>query len=302
MSKTKLYLGHMPLILRDLKYLLDNEAGILSHIAKLKGQRSLSYATGRALLKHALINEGLLCNESLLPKIIYSELGKPKIDLNHVNFNLSHSQNLMALALGFNSLGVDIEQCDERRLKPCLLNRVLSEVELSYLNNQSSISDKALFFIRQWTLRECFLKALGLSIFNMDKLVIDPNHNKISTKDAIQGIIASFNINVHEYFGDNDKIYQLNDFNKTSSNHLYLEASNFIDSPLDYAYQDVKRSNDGSLYFQLSVFLELAYDYYDNLEQAVTDNLEIWLYIDSDKNIGAFKQINYVPQTIFTVN
>lgn len=313
MTKTKLYLGFMPLILQDLKYLLNNELAINSHIDALKGTRALSYTCGRALIKYALLNEGVIAQNELLPNITYSNLGKPSLDSKGIYFNLSHSNQVMALSLGPYEQGVDIELCNEKRLRPSLLQKVLNESELHCLNAKSSSYEQALFFTRQWTLRECLVKSQGNSIFSMDSLEIDPVNMTIKAANYPLGIIATFEINMSEYFNSNDKIYHLESFEMPKSSlKVTLDKINCTCAcphdlklgTLDYSHPDVKRLEKAHCY-QLSVFLECDYEKYQSLQLAVADNLEIWGCFAVNNAIcqhSPFTPIKCSPKAVFTVN
>lgn len=324
MPKTKLYIGAMPLLWQDLKSLLENESCISDKLNTLKGHRALSYGSGRALLKYALLKDGILSKDSLLPNISYSDLGKPKLDGNKAAFNLSHSNNLMALSLGSNAQGVDIEFCNEARLRKTLLQRVLSLRELELLQALKSTYEQALFFTRQWTLRESLLKVMGHSVFSMDRLLIDPDNKTIKVAGYPQGIIATFKINMRKYLAVNDKILHLHGTDSASCDLLIndqarlniKENQSFTKGPnrseyLDYFEQVDKGLNDFAACFQVSVFLELCYQSYDTLEHAVSDNLEIWSHqvVDSHNDrvencevFEPFQEIKCVPQAIFKVN
>lgn len=317
MTKTRLYLGLMPLILQELKYLLNNEFAIKSHVDALMAKRVLSYTCGRALLKYALLNEGVIAQNELLPNIIYSELGKPSLESKDIYFNLSHSNEVMALSLGPYEQGIDIEFCNDKRIRPALLGKVLNESELHCLNAKSSVYEQALFFTRQWTVRECLVKYQANSIFSMNSLEIDPVNMTVKTSNCPVGIIATFEINMSEYLNSNDKIYHSESFEMPKSS-LKVTADASSDKTnctfacphdlklgtLDYAHPDDKRLEKAPCY-QLSVFLECDYKKYQSLQLAVADNLEIWGCFAVNNTIcqhSPFTPIKCSPKAVFAVN
>lgn len=240
--KTKLYLGQLSAIDGAFKHLLVNESKLLAYVDTLKEPRALTYRCGRALLKAALVHNNLIDSNKCLPHISYNSLGKPILDLPRYYFNLSHSHQMMALALGDHEMGVDIELIDNNRLKPPLLKRVLSPLELDLFYFSAH---QAAFFTQQWTVRECLVKVMGKSIFTMESLKIDASSHHISAHGYPQGIIACFALG-------NDKINQ-------NTDSLFL-----LPPGLDAS-------------FQVAIFLQLAYASYESLDQAVVEHLELWL-------------------------
>ena len=312
-SKTKLYLGEINSLVSSLSYLLDNEAAILEQAAAFKAERSLTYRGGRALLKAALLKDGLIGAGALIPTLSYNELGKPKMALDPYSFNLSHSHQLMALALGSHAMGVDVELCDTRRLRPALLKRVLSAQELQYFHaldnvtntdsrgySQSELMDKAVhsaqaaFFARQWTVRECLVKVMGKSIFTMDSIKLDLERCHIEAHDYPQGIIACFAIELRDLGIGNDKI------NHTTHSLCLISPS---------TAEDIGRGGTFGLAnhfsFQIAVFLQFAYAKQQSLEQAVAEHLEIWMHQPQAASTGLnadFKSVKVTPQVVFTIN
>lgn len=141
--------------------------------------RRKSLLAGRALLKFALVRNGLLSLHEPLPDIAYNASKKPYFTELPVHFNLSHSHGWMALSLGSQPQGIDIEAIDfKRRLKPHFLEYVLDLPELEYFKNLSPLDPVSYagreFFFLQWTLKECLLKLQGSSIFALKELKFDP--------------------------------------------------------------------------------------------------------------------------------
>lgn len=97
-----------------------------------------------------------------------NKYGKPYID-NHeyINFSISHCDGMIAVAFGEMPLGVDVEPL--REVKPSLAKYMCAENEYKYLTKPNS-------FIRLWTLKESYIKAIGMGLsyplkdisFNLD--------------------------------------------------------------------------------------------------------------------------------------
>ncbi|MDC0326179.1 4'-phosphopantetheinyl transferase superfamily protein, partial [bacterium] len=64
---------------------------------------------------------------------------------------------------GDNLLGVDVEKLD-RRTDPALAKRYFSRPEIDFLENCSSETDQRNTFLRIWTLKEAFIKAIGTGL------------------------------------------------------------------------------------------------------------------------------------------
>jgi len=89
------------------------------------------------------------------------EYKKPKS--NKLFFNISHSENLVGIALGDIDLGLDIEFKNKER-KDKLINYICSDEEINFIKEESD-------FYKIWTSKESLLKCLGIGIVNNIKEV-----------------------------------------------------------------------------------------------------------------------------------
>lgn len=100
-------------------------------------------------------------------KIVLEEnaQGKPRIrsvGKNVIYFNLSHSGDMGLFAFSLvGELGVDVEKIQDPYDGEKLAGRYFSPQETAYLTSVSQ-GEKARIFFRLWTLKEAYLKALGL--------------------------------------------------------------------------------------------------------------------------------------------
>lgn len=89
---------------------------------------------------------------------------KPRLDAaqaGELRFNLSHTQNMVVLALARGrEVGVDVEAVDRRAEVERLARRVFSEREQAWLGGAPPSERRAVFF-RGWTRKEAALKGLG---------------------------------------------------------------------------------------------------------------------------------------------
>ncbi|XP_027072872.1 uncharacterized protein LOC113775014 isoform X1 [Coffea eugenioides] len=132
----------------------------------------------RALLARALVRTTIAryqINSHVSPrslKFIKNVHGKPEVDWQHceqwrplpLHFNISHTSSLIACGVTVDSpIGIDVEK-KNRRLKHNVMSfaqRYFSKHEVQVL---SAISDPQLQlqeFIKLWTLKEAYVKALG---------------------------------------------------------------------------------------------------------------------------------------------
>ena len=97
------------------------------------------------LLKQALFFCGVAEGE-----INIAEHGKP--EMNHICFNLSHSQDLVVCAVSTKPVGVDIEKiaCAPEKIA----KRFFTPREVEYINSEED-------FYRLWTMKESYIKMTG---------------------------------------------------------------------------------------------------------------------------------------------
>jgi len=113
-------------------------------------------------------------------KFIYNKHGKPYLDIkqnsNNINFNLSHSNNLIVYAIAKNQeLGIDVEKFRNNFDINKLAKRYFSENELSIFEKVSE-NKKIKIFFSIWTKKEAFLKAKGMGIYTpLNKINVSSN-------------------------------------------------------------------------------------------------------------------------------
>ena len=136
------------------------------------------------------IGAGLLisCLAHIRESDIYvSEYGKPYAK-NGTFFNISHSGNCAALALGEYETGIDIENINENNLY--LAEHIFTKQELQWI----SFEPVARFHLL-WSIKESVLKAAGTGLYlSFPFLEICPEKNHIS----VNGTTYYFNYRVFE--------------------------------------------------------------------------------------------------------
>jgi len=124
---------------------------------------------------------------SLLPQSIILEkgyFGKLYVDGSNIFFNISHTNKSFILAFStLGRVGIDIEKLNGNEDIPSLLQYAFSENEVSYCKN-ANLNQR---FAEVWTLKEAFLKAVGVGL--LSKLTL------ISVKGASENKITQLKLN-----------------------------------------------------------------------------------------------------------
>lgn len=143
---------------------LDDALHMLSHHRRHKTMRyrfdrGKHLSAGAGLLLDIMLGEHGLRERDM--HYAEGEHGKPFF-ANHpeLHFNLSHSGNLVACALGHRPVGVDVQQL-VADLRPSLVRYIMSDQEIAALDALTTASSKCLLFTQLWTLKESYVKATG---------------------------------------------------------------------------------------------------------------------------------------------
>ena len=115
------------------------------------------------LLARKIISRKLNINFN---KIIISrdDSGRPFINNNNLNFSISHSGDYIAVSVGENLNGVDIETRARDNLDLNIAKRFFLPHEYNYLLNlNQDLKDLQTEFLKIWTLKESCLKCLNLN-------------------------------------------------------------------------------------------------------------------------------------------
>ncbi len=149
---------------------LDNFFIILSEDEKLRANRFYfekdknNFIITRGILR--ILLGKYIVQDSNKVVFKYNDYGKPIILNNNIQFNLSHSKNLVLYGFSKNlKLGVDIEFMREKVSYNNIAERFFSDYERQSLNSIPEPLQKEAFF-NGWTRKEAYikLKEKGLSI------------------------------------------------------------------------------------------------------------------------------------------
>jgi len=113
-----------------------------------------------------------------------TELKKPFIKNSSVKFNISHSNNLIAVAFDRNEIGVDVERIKD--FNNDIIDSILSDIEKKEYSKEIHKND---FLTKIWTVKESYTKMLGLGLsvdfdkisFSLDKDPIFYDNNYIKS-------------------------------------------------------------------------------------------------------------------------
>jgi 4'-phosphopantetheinyl transferase len=135
-------------------------------VLKFEMDRQRSIA-GKLLLLHAL-KQSDYWDKNYLPEISYTSFGRPYLKEHPVDFNISHSGNIVACSVIRNGrIGIDIEKVDPVDFAD--YGFVLDTNEIDRIVNSAS---PLLDFYQTWTFKEAVMKADGRG-FSLDPLSIN---------------------------------------------------------------------------------------------------------------------------------
>ena len=118
--------------------------------------------------------------------IIRSKNGKPFVqDRNDVFFNISHSGSMAVCAFSDRPVGVDIEEC--KHFDDALVERLYNSSEK--LQVLSKYKDSSVGYTFLWTVKESFIKYLGIGLSLDPKTICVDIDNEISV--SCKGIDCS---------------------------------------------------------------------------------------------------------------
>lgn len=146
-------------------------------------KRRQQYLVGRILLAELLFE---LLGVAELPEIQTDQNGRPIFCEDYLpDFNISHSGNQVMVALGIDCCcGLDLERNRDRIRSLDLAKDSFSELEYQWLLLQAGVQQRNSFW-RLWTLRESTLKLVGNSVWQMNKIKIDPYKKTIILSNSI---------------------------------------------------------------------------------------------------------------------
>jgi 4'-phosphopantetheinyl transferase len=155
-------------------------AEMLAKSAAMTPGRRQQWRAGRVLLAEAL---SVFCGCDTLPELLISAQGKPFFaDVSLPHFSLSHSKNHLQLLLcPAGEAGGDAEQMRPRVRYLDVAREAFSETEYQWLMEQAQPQTG---FWQLWCLREAWLKQQGGSVWQMDRICLDPALKSFTSEPA----------------------------------------------------------------------------------------------------------------------
>lgn len=121
-----------------------------------------SFFASRFALRSVL--SSLLSTDPREINLSYTKGGKPYLLDSHVNFNITHSERVFAVAIALGvQIGIDIERMDRELDVVKMLPLLFSPAEQTLIENCEPFHRKRLF-IDYWTKKEALLKAIGTGL------------------------------------------------------------------------------------------------------------------------------------------
>jgi len=167
------------------------------------------FLIGRLLLKH-IISKHLTLDFSDI-KFLKNQYGKLYLknvreeEATNLDFNLTHSEGIVACAIANRVVGIDVEFMKEIHLD--IIKQVLSKDEMLFLQAQPKETWKRLFY-QIWTRKEAYLKAIGTGfIFEPNTLNIPINDNLESAGWGYSTIIIRDHYLLSVVTAENHEVY-----------------------------------------------------------------------------------------------
>lgn len=133
-------------------------------------KRGRSYTLIRSQLKREIASRRQMQPEQII--LSYNSHGKPQWQPPQgqasLHFNLSHSADLLLIALSEQPLGIDVERIRERPFDR-IAHRIMSVDNYQYFIEQGS---RAHDFYAYWCAMEAIIKLRGISIWNSEALAL----------------------------------------------------------------------------------------------------------------------------------
>lgn len=167
------------------------------------------------LVRYAVINKTGYKNDELI--FCTSEYGKPYLkepNIQPLHFNFSHSGEYVVCAIDDEECGVDVE--DMSNYSEDIADNAFHENEVTKLHQYDDNKEAARYFTFLWTMKEAYLKALGVGLSKpLSSFCILEDNNKISITDfeinsRKFSVFESRNIEyeyVVSYVGNNNPTY-----------------------------------------------------------------------------------------------
>lgn len=135
---------------------------VLERIMKKKGKSRDRSVLSYLMLRYCLKKEG---KEEYFDQIKFTEHGKPHAE--GIEISLSHTAGMIVCAVSDRSVGVDVEKI--RPIPKYAIKKFMDENRLSLYDGAE---EKDYFAIREWVIKESWLKDMGIGVQKRLKNVV----------------------------------------------------------------------------------------------------------------------------------
>ncbi|MDF1794949.1 MAG: 4'-phosphopantetheinyl transferase superfamily protein [Coxiellaceae bacterium] len=154
--------------LNQLEHCLSKYTGYLSVIEADRANRFVNQQLRDSFaLAHGWLREQLAGYLSVAPTELQfdsNQYGKPFLVGGELQFNLSHSKQRVALAISRSGdVGIDIQHHDTKVELAAIAKRFFAVEEVAWFE-QAPESEKLLVFYKIWSLKEAYMKAVGMGM------------------------------------------------------------------------------------------------------------------------------------------
>ena len=143
---------------------MDSRLGILSiesHLYKDQHAKGLELLS---LMEREIPDELVTCGRPL--KRITTPSGRPEYADCKVDFNISHTKNLVICTMAEGRTGCDIELAS-RKVSTAISEKFFHSEEKIFLADAKSEEEKRRRFMMLWVLKEAHIKLMGTSVANL---------------------------------------------------------------------------------------------------------------------------------------
>jgi phosphopantetheinyl transferase len=163
-----------------------------SHIEQsAEGRRILSLFENRPLLEIDILKK---------------DNGRPYFPCGNVDFSVSHSKNMVAVSY-ISGMGIHTA-CDIQFVKPRTNLLQIAENYFTESEREYVLRNERRFF-EIWTLKECFLKLHGFSVFDMKNVPSFIYEGKFSDRHLSNGLSPPFTFFLYELGDCSENQYML---------------------------------------------------------------------------------------------
>jgi 4'-phosphopantetheinyl transferase len=153
--------------LGGIEYVPPSWLALLNDEERLRADRfihirdRLTFVAAHAL-KRVVLARAFPSSSAKSLRFLYDSFGKPSLtDEVSIHFNLSHTTGLVALAVSYTAVGIDIEAMGSAALGRDALQSILTISEGAALEH---VADWERAFLALWTAKEAVIKAEGMGL------------------------------------------------------------------------------------------------------------------------------------------